>query len=60
LLQAGVGLRTLPERIRGVSTPDWLPAWRARKVWRRGFAPGAVPDFPVEIVETRLDEETPA
>lgn len=51
LLQAGVALRALPERLRGKADPDWLPAWRARASWRRGFPPGPAPDYPVEILE---------
>jgi N-acetylglucosaminyl-diphospho-decaprenol L-rhamnosyltransferase len=51
LLQAGVGLRALPERLRGKADPDWLPAWRARATWRRGFPAGSAQRYPVEIVE---------
>jgi GT2 family glycosyltransferase len=62
LLQAGVGLRALPERLRGSENPDWLPAWRARSTWRRGFPAGPAPDYPVEILDDRArqGEETPA
>lgn len=51
LLQAGVGLRALPERLRHKENPDWLPAWRERARWRRGFPPGPAPEYPVEILE---------
>jgi GT2 family glycosyltransferase len=51
LLQAGVGLRALPERLRGKADPAWLPAWRARRTWRHGFPARQAPDFDVEILE---------
>lgn len=53
LLTLGVGLRAAPEWLRRSSRPAWLPAWRERRRWRRGF-PAARPGEPVvEVVDDR-------
>ncbi|MBI1758411.1 MAG: glycosyltransferase family 2 protein [Actinobacteria bacterium] len=53
LLTAGVGLRALPERLGGTPDPSWLPVWRERAAWRRGFPAPSGEEPVVEVLDDR-------
>jgi GT2 family glycosyltransferase len=59
LLQAGVGLRALPERLRRPADPRWLPVWTARARWRAGFPAVTHPRPPVEVLDVRAGAARP-